>query len=100
MRWFRITRADIKPKIREVLELRGAETVRAVLTLDNLVIDHPDGTRLTVSELRQPMLRWLKEQADMAERRETWLLTMEISITLFVGAELVMSVLNFLHGSK
>ncbi len=75
MRWFRITRADITPKIREVLELRGGE-------------------------LRQPMLRWLKEQADMAERRETWLLTMEISITLFVGAELVMSVLNFLHGSK
>ncbi len=52
MRWFHITRADIEPKIREVLELRGAETVRAVLMLDNLVIDHPDGTRLTVSELR------------------------------------------------
>jgi len=69
-----------------------------VLPLDNLVIDHPDGTRLTVSELRQPMLRWLKEQADMAERRETWLLTMEIAITLFVGAELFMSVVNFIHG--
>jgi len=44
------------------------------------------------------MLRWLNEQADMAERRETWLLIMEIAITLFVGAELVMSVVNFIHG--
>jgi len=54
MRWFRITRADIKPKIREVLELRGAETVRAILPLDSLVIDHPDGTRFPVCDLRQP----------------------------------------------
>jgi hypothetical protein len=29
------------------------------------------------------MLRWLKEQSDLSERRETWRLTMEIAITLF-----------------
>jgi hypothetical protein len=98
MRWFRITKANIDPKIRELFESRGVETIRAILPVPDLVIEHQDGTRFNVFDIRQPMLRWLKEQADHAERRETWLITREIAITLFVGAELIMSVINFVHG--
>jgi hypothetical protein len=33
---------------------------------------------------------------DRAERKETWSITMEAAITLFVAVELVFSILNFL----
>jgi hypothetical protein len=41
------------------------------------------------------MLLWLKEQYDREERKETWLITMEAAITIFVAAELVMSIIDF-----
>jgi len=42
------------------------------------------------------LLPWLTEQHDMAERRETWLLLMEVAIVILVGAELFFSVIEFL----
>jgi len=41
------------------------------------------------------MQLWLREQYDRAEKKETWLITMEIAITLFVFFELIVSVLDF-----
>lgn len=96
MRWFRVTRARIDPEIREIFEQRGADTLRAVLPLDNLTMSKPDGTLLNVYQLRGPMLLWLKEQYDRAERKETWLITMEVAITFFVAAEVLMSVLDLI----
>jgi hypothetical protein len=48
------------------------------------------------SPTRKHAEAWLTEEYDRAERRESWLITMEIAITLLVAAELVFSVLDFM----
>jgi hypothetical protein len=96
MRWFRITRAEIEHETRELLELYGPDTLRALLP-GNAVLETVKGERVTIDQVRRPTLLWLKEQADREERRETWLITMEIAITLFVGVDLVISVVGLFH---
>jgi hypothetical protein len=44
---------------------------------------------------REAAAEWLTEQYDRAERRETWSITMEAAITVFVGVELIISVFGF-----
>jgi hypothetical protein len=88
MRWFSIATAKIPAEIRQALEQRGAETMRVLLLQGNSVIETAEGKRSTVDDNRAYILSWLKEQADQEERRETWLLTMEVAITLFVGVDL------------
>ena len=95
MNWFRVKKADIDPEIRRVFEERGAETVRTLLPNEGLEMSLPNGKTLRVYDLRKPMLLWLKEQYDREERKETWLITMEAAITIFVAAELVMSIIDF-----
>lgn len=59
-------------------------------------LDAPEGeTDFDTDQLRVPTNLWLKEQYDREERKETWLITMEVSITLLVAAELAMSILDF-----
>jgi hypothetical protein len=99
MRWVGITEAKIDPAIRELLEQYGPDTLRALLP-GNAILEPVNGARVTIDDVRRPILLWLKEQADREERRETWLITMEVAITFFVLAELVMSVVSFLHCSK
>ena len=84
MRWFRRTKAGIPPATRVVLEQHGTETIRTLLVMRNWVLDTGDGARFAIDDNRKFILSWLKEQADREERRETWLITMEIAITLFV----------------
>jgi hypothetical protein len=96
MRWFRITRAEIKHETRELLEQYGPDTLRALLP-GNAILETVKGARVTIDEVRRPILLWLKEQADREEKRETWLITMEVAITLFVGVELVISVVGLFH---
>jgi len=50
---------------------------------------------LWVEAVRDPLLSWLTEQHDLAERKETWGLTMEAAVTIFVLAELCFSVVNY-----
>ncbi len=95
MKWFRIKRAEINPELRELFEERGLETVRLYVAIPDWTMRRRDGTVVPREELRKPMMLWLKEQYDGAERRETWLITMEIAITVFVAAELLMSILDF-----
>ena len=96
MRWFRIRKAEIKPRFREHFEELGAEIVRAYFTQPiGVVVWEDEGGKWPVSALREPMQFWLREQYDRAERKETWLMTMEIAITILVAAELFMSVLDF-----
>lgn len=97
MKWLRINRAAIDPEVRRIFEERGSETIRTLLPNETLAMDLPNGKTLQVYELRNPMLLWLKEQYDREERRETWLITMECAITIFVAAELLMSVLDFVY---
>ncbi len=100
MRWCCVPRAEIDTEIREALEQRGTETIRVLLLLPNSVLETAGGKRFTIDDAKAAILLWLKEQADWAEQRETWLITMEVAITFFVLAELVMSVVSFLHCSK
>jgi hypothetical protein len=93
MRWFRITRAEIKPEIRELLEQYGPETLRALLPMPGSVLER-EGRRLTVADVRGFLLQWLKEQADREERRETWLITMEVAIMSWLSVKWRSSVLR------
>jgi hypothetical protein len=95
MKWFRIKRAEIEADKRELFEERGLDTVRGYVTMPDWTMRRSDGTVVPRGELRKPMMLWLKEQYDRAERRETWLITMEIAITVLVAAELFMSILDF-----
>jgi hypothetical protein len=95
VRWFRIRKTEIAPELRDIFEERGLDTVRAIVVLHEFAIPRHDGKLVHEDELRPPMLRWLREQYDRAERKETWLITMEVAITLFVAAELFMSVVDF-----
>jgi hypothetical protein len=96
MRWFRIRRANILPRYREHFEELGAEIVRAYFTqpIGTVVYQDAEG-KWTVRALHEPMQLWLREQYDRAEREESWLITMEVAITVFVAFELIMSVLEF-----
>jgi hypothetical protein len=96
VRWFRIRKANISPRYREHFEELGVEIIRAYFTQPiGVAVWEDDGGRWTVQALREPMQFWLREQYDRAERKESWLVTMEVAITIFVAAELVMSVLDF-----
>ena len=96
MRWFRTRRAGIPSRHRQRFEELGAEIVRAYFTQPvGVIVYSDDNGDHTVRELHDPMQLWLREQYDRAERKETWLISMEIAITLFVASELFMAVLEF-----
>ena len=93
MRWFRIRKAAFLPGFyRKQFEELGSETVRAYVTQPpGFVIDTHTSITPTVGQIRPQMQDWLREQYDRAERRKTWLITMEVAITIFVAAELFSS---------
>jgi len=100
MRWFGIRKANIEKKFRDHFEEFGVEIVRAYFT-------QPVGTPIwrdagesvtTVQDTRQPMQLWLREQYDRAERKETWLITMEVAITFFVAVEGIATIARFFCG--
>ena len=97
MRWLEIRKANILPRFRERFEELGVEIVRAYFTQPiGVVVWEDDGGRWTVEALHEPMQLWLREQYDRAERKESWLITMEMAITILVATELFMSVSGFL----
>jgi|ERR1017187_3496542 hypothetical protein len=91
MRWVRIRKAKSVPKgDREIFERVGASIIGIILYGDF------SGQQMTeVQKTRKHAEAWLTEQYDCAERKETWSITMEAAITLFVAVELVFSILNF-----
>ena len=78
-----------------MFEQRGTETIRTILPIPGFGMEKPDGTGASVRQLMEPMLAWLKEQYDREERKETWLITMEVAITIFVAVEVLISILDF-----
>ncbi len=101
MRWIHIREADINQRYRQVFEELGVEIVRAYFTQDiGVPVYEDDKGRLTVGNLREFMKPWLREQYDIQERRESWNLAMEVSITLFVALELGLSFYSLWHGCR
>ena|SRR4030088_363139 len=96
MRWFRIRKANLLPATREILEQLGVAVVQQRLALDtNFSVNLTGRERLTLPVTRDDMLAWLTEQFDGAERKETWSITMEAAITVFVLAELLLTLFHY-----
>jgi|SRR5690348_1350127 hypothetical protein len=85
MRLF-IRKAKIDNAVRESFERYGIGTLQLMLSSGG--IDSFVG-REGHTGARKELLAWLTEQYDRAERKETWSLTMEFAITVFVLAELL-----------
>ena len=97
MRWFKIRKADIPSDERELFERFGVNVIGATMAsgFHGPALElHPiyDDSRV-----RKRAADWLTEQYDRAERKETWSITMEAAITVFVIAETVLSALGFLR---
>jgi hypothetical protein len=96
MRWFTIRKAvSLTKEERDTLERFGAATVAALIYggFSGPLNTEPQKSLYENSTMRQHALEWLTEEYDRAERRETWLITMEAAVTVFVAAELLLSIL-------
>jgi hypothetical protein len=94
MRWFRIRKADIDEEWRKTFEQYGVLSIQVVLALGGN-IKHK-GERIAIDiGMMEPIQLWLTEQYDRAERKETWSMTMEIAITIFVALEAVPMIHGF-----
>ena len=91
MRWFSIRKADIDSELRKTFERYGTLTMQMLLATNTTSYRH-QGMLTTVELYLAPLLEWLTEQYDRAERKETWTLTMEAAITVFVVAEVLLSI--------
>ena|SRR5579863_2071550 len=100
MRWLRIREAkELDPELRKTFERYGTATMQTLLAINSTMYRH-QGNLVTVDHYVYELLSWLTEQYDRAERKETWSLTMESAITIFVAAELLFSVIGFICGKK
>jgi hypothetical protein len=96
VRWLRIRKSNIDPGLRKTFERYGMVTMQVLLATNNTSFRHK-GNLTTVQRVEDSLLAWLTEQYDRAERKETWLVSMEAAITVFVLAELVLSALPWFH---
>ena len=94
MRWFKIRKADIDGRLRERFEQYGTGSMQAIL--GGVKWFHYDGEEKQIEPYREQLLKWLTEQYDKDERKQTWSITMEVAITLFVGAELLIELLRLI----
>jgi hypothetical protein len=92
MRWFSIRKANINAELRETFERHGVATMQAILATGDF-FRHEDAA-IRVADAEPNLLPWLTEQYDRAERKETWSLTMEFAITIFVAVELLLSIIG------
>ena len=90
MRWIRIRKAEIDAELRETFERHGVATMQAILASTNWFWHKGKG--LLAQNVSDDLLPWLTEQYDRAERKETWSLTMEAAITVFVITEVLLSI--------
>jgi hypothetical protein len=94
MRWFRVREANIDQGLRETFEQHGVGTMQSNLAAGHYIV-HKEAVTL-IKDIMPDLLLWLTEQYDHAERKETWSITMEVAITLFVFAELIFSILGYM----
>src|SRR6266496_5664861 len=96
MRWFGIRDANIDPELRKTFERYGTVGMQIALGDMNHFV-HQGMNVKAQDKMLEPVLSWLTEQYDKQDRKDTWLLTMEIAITIFVGAELVIELCRVFH---
>jgi len=89
MRLFSIRRAQIDPELRTTFEQHGITTMQMLLATGDFF--RHKGQAFLVRDAEASLLPWLTEQYDRAERKEHWTLLMEAAITLFVAAELFLT---------
>jgi len=95
MRWFSIRKAKIDADLRDTFERYGVVGMQLVMGTHHTFMHKGTWHAAADSPTATPLLNWLTEKADSAERWETWSLTMEVAITVFVGTELFYMI--FLH---
>jgi hypothetical protein len=91
MRWC-IRPAKIDPDLRKTFEQYG--TAGMQMALGDMNHFKHKGQVTKADAVLDSLLPWLTEQYDRVERKETWSMTMEIAITIFVAAELALSLLD------
>jgi hypothetical protein len=96
MRWIRIRKADIDTELRKTFERYGTVTMQMMLATNTTMFRH-EGSLCTVERHLNSLLAWLTEQYDRAERKETWSLTMEAAVTVFVAGEVLLSIFKVAH---
>jgi hypothetical protein len=90
MRWL-IRTANIDRGLRDTFDRYDIGTMQNLLARAGQ-FRHIDGNLKNVSTVENDLLAWLTEEHDKAERKETWSLTMEAAITVFVFSELLFSI--------
>jgi len=89
MRWFRIRKANIDPTLRETYEQYGVVSLQLEYAVKHYVRGMQEGERTHAHPDDAALLAWLTEQYDRTERKETWGLTLEIVITVFIAVEVL-----------
>lgn|ERR1700676_1399503 len=96
MRLFSIRKAQIDPELRTTFEQHGVVTMQMLLAAGDFF--RHKGQALRISATEPLLLLWLTEQYDRVERKEHWTLLMEAAITLFVAAELLLTLFRLFSG--
>ena len=96
MRWFSVRKGTVDPRQRVIFEQYGPGASQLVLATGSYF--RLGKETLRVDSAVDSLLPWLTEQYDREERKETWLITMEAAITVFVLAELVLALICFVRG--
>jgi len=89
MRWYYRT-AKIDPDLRKTFEQHGLGTMQNLLAAHDRTFVHK-GRGTNADGVRSDLLPWLTEQYQRAETWETWSLTMEVAITVFVLVEVIIA---------
>lgn len=92
MRWFRIRKAEVDPELRGTFERYGVVGMQLVMGNHHTFMHKGTWHAAADEPTSTPLLNWLTEQYDRAQRWETWSLTMEVAITIFVGVELWLTI--------
>jgi len=93
MRWFSIREAKIDAELRQTFERYGVIGMQTCLSTVNYFMHQGEG--IVAANVADQLLPWLTEQYDRTERKETWSITMEVAITIFVAAELLLTILKW-----
>ena len=87
MRLIRVRKAMIDRDLRETFERYG--TVGMQVCLADMNHFTHSNIHMKADTVLESLLPWLTEQYDKADRRESWLLILEITITILIVFEIV-----------
>lgn len=88
MRWQFAERAEIEEGLRETFEMYGAITMQILLATNQTSFRYKgSGSLYTVENVLPSLLKWLREQHQRTEQKETWQIVLDIAITVFVLGE-------------